>query len=139
MPERSKGQRWRPGQITLPAILIICGILFLLSNYNLIPGGWWESAWRLWPLVLIFIGIDLILRHVGGWVATALMVLLVIVAIVAVVLLIAAPSSSPGDTAISERGEAGGARLSASFDHAETGLYLAVGAGCSGVTVRRAS
>jgi hypothetical protein len=43
-----------------PLLLIAFGILFLLDNFNLLPGNAWN--W-LWPIVLIFVGVNLLLRR----------------------------------------------------------------------------
>jgi hypothetical protein len=48
-----------------PIILIGVGVLWLLSNFELIGDFSWWSLWRLWPLVLIGIGLDILVgrRH----------------------------------------------------------------------------
>lgn len=48
-----------------PVILIAGGVLLLLSNIGMISGLNWAAAWRLWPLLLIFIGLDVIIRQVS--------------------------------------------------------------------------
>lgn len=35
-------------------ILIVIGVLFLLSNFGLVP---WGSLWRFWPLLLVAGGV----------------------------------------------------------------------------------
>jgi len=47
-----------------PVILITAGSLVLLSNLNRIPNLQWQAAVRLWPLLLIFIGLDLVVRQI---------------------------------------------------------------------------
>lgn len=42
------------------AILIAVGIIVLLSNFGLL---WWSDFGRLWPLILIVIGVVLLLRR----------------------------------------------------------------------------
>lgn len=44
-----------------PVILIAAGILLLLNNLGILPWAIWGDLWRLWPLALIAIGIDLII------------------------------------------------------------------------------
>lgn len=51
----------RPHRVPIigPVLLIGAGLLFLLDNLGVISFNVWE-LWRLWPLVLIAIGLDLI-------------------------------------------------------------------------------
>jgi hypothetical protein len=48
-----------------PIVLIGAGVLWLLSNLNLITDFSWWNLWRLWPLILIGIGLDILFgrRH----------------------------------------------------------------------------
>jgi hypothetical protein len=43
-----------------PLLLILAGVLFLLNNLGILDWSIWDSLWRLWPLVLVIIGIDLL-------------------------------------------------------------------------------
>ncbi|MDQ5823209.1 MAG: DUF5668 domain-containing protein [Chloroflexota bacterium] len=43
-----------------PLLLISAGVLFLLNNLGVVPWTIWETLGRLWPLILIAIGIDLV-------------------------------------------------------------------------------
>jgi hypothetical protein len=40
-------------------LLVALGALFLLKNLDLIYFSWWD-IWRLWPIILVFIGISLL-------------------------------------------------------------------------------
>ncbi len=51
-----------PGRIILPGVLIILGGLLLLSNMGILGEDWWDLAKRLWPVILVLIGIDLLMR-----------------------------------------------------------------------------
>lgn len=53
------GYSRRPG-LAGPLILIGVGVLILLSNLGLLPYGLWSTLWRLWPLVLVLIGLDML-------------------------------------------------------------------------------
>ena len=46
--------------------LLILGLIFLSATLDIIP---WSGIWKLWPLVLIAIGISFIIRrrHSGAW------------------------------------------------------------------------
>lgn len=43
---------------TVSILLIVLGIFFLLNNLNLIPWQIWHNMWKLWPVVLILIGLS---------------------------------------------------------------------------------
>src|SRR4051812_2116998 len=43
-----------------PTILIGAGILLLLNNLGLIAGDTWLVLWRLWPVILIAVGLDIL-------------------------------------------------------------------------------
>ena len=55
MSKQRGGRGWPVGAI----ILIGLGVLFLLTNYGLLP---WGSAW---PFILIIIGIALLVGRLG--------------------------------------------------------------------------
>lgn len=56
-----------PGKITLSLVLIAFGVLVLLRNIGQVSEGWWRTTVKLWPLILIFIGIEVLLaRRKGG-------------------------------------------------------------------------
>jgi hypothetical protein len=61
------------GSLVGPLILIGLGIIFLLSNLGLMTGDVWDTIARLWPLILVAIGLDGILRR-GGLVGSVLMI-----------------------------------------------------------------
>lgn len=81
-----QGPRRRPGNILVPIILIVAGILLLLSNLGWLPPGFWATVLRLWPVILILIGLEIILSRYLGWGATATAIVLVAI----LILLIAA-------------------------------------------------
>jgi hypothetical protein len=41
-------------------LLVAAGVVFLLNNLEILPWGIWGSLWRLWPLILIAIGLDML-------------------------------------------------------------------------------
>ncbi len=51
----------RPRSLIGPLVLITAGVLFLLANLGALPFTFWEIAARLWPLLLILIGLDIII------------------------------------------------------------------------------
>lgn len=62
-----------------PLLLISAGVVFLLNNLGVLPWSVWALLGRLWPLVLIAIGIDLIIGRRNP-IASALLVLAVLAA-----------------------------------------------------------
>jgi hypothetical protein len=61
-----------------PVLLIGAGVIFLLNNLNVLPWSIWGQLWRLWPLILIAIGLDLLLGRRNPLVS--LLVVLVVLA-----------------------------------------------------------
>jgi hypothetical protein len=69
-------------------VLIGAGVLLLLSNLGYLPWQSWNLLWRLWPLLLVGLGIDLIIgrRSLAGAILSGLLILLLIGGAVLVVL-----------------------------------------------------
>ncbi len=44
-------------------VLIAVGVVGLISNFDLIPREMLEQIWKLWPLIPLAIGVDLLLRR----------------------------------------------------------------------------
>jgi hypothetical protein len=59
--------RRRRGGVVAPLILIFIGGVFLLQNTGHLPPNYWINLWRLWPLLLVLIGIELLLAHRVAW------------------------------------------------------------------------
>jgi hypothetical protein len=74
-----------------PVILIAAGVLLLLATLDMLPELHWEAALQLWPLLLIFIGLDIIVRLVPHPFGTilSLVLALIVTGIFAYVLLYA--------------------------------------------------
>jgi len=50
----------RRGGFVWPLILISAGVIFLLNNMGLLSWGVWDALWRMWPVLLIAIGLDIL-------------------------------------------------------------------------------
>ena len=61
----------RRGGVVGPLILIFIGAVFLLQNVGYLPPNFWVNLWRLWPLILVLVGIELLLAHRIPWLAVA--------------------------------------------------------------------
>lgn len=79
-------ERWhRPGLVG-PIILIFVGLVFLLANLGVLQvSGWWLL--RLWPLVLVLAGLDILARH--SRVGTVLVAVLALALVGGVIYLLA--------------------------------------------------
>lgn len=54
-----------------PLVLIFIGGVFLLQNTGYLPPNFWMNLWKLWPLVLVLAGIELLLSHRIPWLVLA--------------------------------------------------------------------
>jgi hypothetical protein len=81
-------RRRRRGGVVGPLILIFLGGVFLLQNTGHLPPNFWVNLWRLWPLVLVLAGIELLLAHRVPWLWLA--------ALAAVVLIVGAVATNSG-------------------------------------------
>jgi hypothetical protein len=56
------GRTRRPHRaaVVFPLLLIFVGGVFLLQNLGYLPPNYWLNLWRLWPLVLVLIGVELL-------------------------------------------------------------------------------
>ncbi len=52
--------------------LLFLGIVFLLQTLNVLPWGLWGTLWRLWPVLIIVIGLGILLRHYNAWLVSLL-------------------------------------------------------------------
>ena len=53
-------------------ILLFLGIVFLLQALDVLPWGLWGTLWRFWPVLIIIIGLNILLRHYSRWVVSVL-------------------------------------------------------------------
>lgn len=74
-------------------LLILVGIIFLLINTGVLPAGIWGFIFKLWPLILIFLGLRLTFGH--SKIGNALIRLLELVVVILIILVVLAPTN-PG-------------------------------------------
>jgi hypothetical protein len=86
--ENTHRPRRRPPSFFWPLVLIGAGVILLLSNLGYLPWQSWNVLWRLWPLLLVALGIDVLIgrRSMVGVIVSTLLILLLIGGAVAVVL-----------------------------------------------------
>jgi hypothetical protein len=61
--------RHRRGGLVGPLILIFLGGVLLLQNTGFLPANFWVNLWRLWPVILVLVGIELLLAGRIPWLA----------------------------------------------------------------------
>ncbi len=78
----------RPPSFFWPLIFIGAGVILLLANLGYLPWQSWNMLWRLWPLLLVALGIDLLIgrRSMLGAVLSALLILLLIAGVAVIAL-----------------------------------------------------
>jgi hypothetical protein len=76
-PQRTYRRR---GGFVWPLVLISLGAIFLLNNFNVLSWDVWDLIWRLWPVLLIAIGLDILFgrRSVLGSILAFVLIALVI-------------------------------------------------------------
>lgn len=79
-----EGSRFRRGGLVGPVILISAGVLFLLNNFGVLDWSVWLTLLRLWPVLLIAIGLDILIGR-RSWLGSALVALLLVGVLVAAV------------------------------------------------------
>ena len=62
----SENRTRRPGSVVWPLLLISLGLVFLLNNLGVISWNVWNVLWRMWPVVLVAIGLDLVFGRRSG-------------------------------------------------------------------------
>jgi hypothetical protein len=76
MEDRSRMRR--AGSLVIPFVLIVVGVLLLLDNLNVVDVDW-ATVWKLWPLLLIAIGLEIVLgRRVSGGAVLILVIIVII-------------------------------------------------------------
>jgi len=86
--EPRRPRRRRPPSVFWPLMFVSAGVMLLLSNLGYLPWQSWGVLWRLWPLLIIALGIDLLIgqRSVIGAIVSAVLILVLVSVIVLVAL-----------------------------------------------------
>ena len=59
-PQQPQRTYRRRGGFVWPLVLISLGAIFLLNNFNVLSWDVWDLIWRLWPVLLVAIGLDIL-------------------------------------------------------------------------------
>ena len=51
------------GALIWGIILLFLGIVFLLQVLDVLPWALWVTLWRFWPVLIIIIGLNILLRR----------------------------------------------------------------------------
>lgn len=71
----------RRKSLVWPLVLIGLGIVFLLNNLGIVSWNIWNVLWRMWPVLVIALGLDMIFgRRSGLWSAITVVFVLVMFA-----------------------------------------------------------
>lgn len=87
----------RHGSLVGPMILIGLGVVFLLNNLGRLDWSIWEMILRLWPVLIIGIGLELLIGRRSVW-GSLLVALLLIVVLAGAVYLYRSPAATPSFT-----------------------------------------
>jgi hypothetical protein len=122
------GTRYRYRSFFWPALLILVGVFALLVNSGLVPAERLDRVFDLWPLILIVIGLELVVRRaVQGQAAELAAALIVMIAIVGAAAYVAlGPAIPTGTQTLNTSGKVG------SLNHAA----VTVDVGAANVTMR---
>jgi hypothetical protein len=71
----------RRGSVVAPLLLIFVGGVFLLQNVGVFPPSVWGNLWRLWPAVLVLIGVELLIGQRIPWLFALIGLAVVMVAL----------------------------------------------------------
>jgi hypothetical protein len=70
----------RRGGLVGPLILIGLGVLFLLANLGVLNWNFWQIAIRLWPLLLIAFGLDILFGRRSPWISLTIALVVLVIA-----------------------------------------------------------
>jgi hypothetical protein len=66
----------RRNEIAGPVFMIGLGGVFLLSNLGVLALGAWDTLWRLWPLIIVAFGLEIMVGRRSLWVSLLSVVLI---------------------------------------------------------------
>ncbi len=76
---RSRPERRRRVSLVGPVILIGLGVVFLLNSMGVLAWSVWDVIFRLWPILLIAAGLEIILSRLSAWGSLLALVLTVVI------------------------------------------------------------
>ncbi len=91
---------FRRNEIAGPVFMIGLGVAFLLSNAGWMSWLDWDVLWRLWPIILIAVGLEIMIGRRSLWLS--LLTVVVIIAILGGVLWLMGLSPAQGDRLVDQ-------------------------------------
>lgn len=73
--QQGAGQRRRLGVPVAGIVLLVVGVVLLLQTTDVLPWALWGDVWRLWPALIIAVGINLAVGRRAPWLAALLIAL----------------------------------------------------------------
>jgi len=70
---------FRRNEIAGPVFMIGLGLVFQLSNLGVIGWGTWDVLWRLWPILLVAVGLEIIIGRRNLWLSILSVILILVV------------------------------------------------------------
>src|SRR4030042_3798107 len=129
MQDRQTSRSTGRGTIVWGLILIIVGLVWFLNNVGYLPGNFWRTLWRFWPVLIILIGLEVALRGFSNRVAVPLLLLAVVAAAAGVV--VVAPTLPPeglvADSFPTEMGALAQALIELEIDNGNMSIDQSIG------------
>jgi len=64
------------GGIVMGLFFVFIGIIFLLNNLGLVPSDVWNQLWKLWPLLIVLLGLRLLVGK--SWISRLVITLIML-------------------------------------------------------------
>lgn len=78
-----KAISYRRHGLTTAILLILIGLIFLLNNFGVLSWSVWGIIWKVWPLFLILVGLEMLVgKHFIG---KAIMIFLIVILSLAII------------------------------------------------------
>lgn len=74
------------GKFIWGIIVLVIGFIFLGVNFGFLNSSVWAQIWKLWPILIIVVGVSIISGAVAKWVQVVLSILVIIIVVGAIVL-----------------------------------------------------
>jgi hypothetical protein len=74
------------GKFIWGVIVLVIGFIFLAINFGYLDSSVWAQIWKLWPILIIVIGVSIVSGAVAKWAQVVLSILVIIIVVAAIVL-----------------------------------------------------
>lgn len=68
---------FRRYEIAGPVFMVVLGSVLLMNSLGILGWGTWELLWRLWPILLVTVGIEIIIGRRNLWISTGVVIVIV--------------------------------------------------------------